>query len=125
MENPNGHGPEAHAHGHAHPRYILIYGTLLVLLVASILGPMVGIKAVILVSAFGIAAVKAAMVCAYFMHLKFEKRYVWWILLTCVLFLVVLFVGVAPDVMKGDGLNWTNPGLESPVPPPPPAEHGH
>jgi hypothetical protein len=28
--------------------------------------------------AFGIAAVKAAMVCAYFMHLKFEKRYVWW-----------------------------------------------
>ncbi len=106
----------AHEHSsHAHPRYILIYGSLLVLLLISIFGPMLGIKAVILITAFGIAVVKALMVCAYFMHLKFEKKYVWWILLMALAFLLVLFVGVAPDVMKKEGVNWTNPGLGQPA----------
>lgn len=100
---------------HAHPRYVLIYGTLMVLLLVSIFGPMLGGKAVILITAFGVAVVKALMVCAYFMHLKFERKYVWWILLMCVLFLGVLFFGLAPDVMKKEGVNWKNPGLGRPA----------
>lgn len=93
---------------HTHPSYIKIWAILTFLLVLSILGPMMGIKAVTLIAAFGIAVVKAAMVGAYFMHLNIEKRYVWYMLFTALLFLGLFFFGVSPDVMKPDGSNWVN-----------------
>ena len=94
---------------HSHPNYVRIWIILLVLLVISFLGPMVGIKALTLITAFGIGVVKAVMVAANFMHLNIEKKIVWYILLACLLFLLVLFAGVAPDVWKDKGLNWTHP----------------
>ena len=56
--------------------YVKIWALLLVLLVISILGPMLEIKILTLITAFGIAIVKALLVAAYFMHLNIEKRYV-------------------------------------------------
>ena len=109
--------------GHSHPSYFKIYIWLLILFVISVLGPEVadmmhleGATRLILVltTAFGIALVKAYMVCAYFMHLKFEKIYAPYILLTCVALLFVFFFGVATDVMKADGHNWSKP-YEEPV----------
>ncbi len=99
---------QTQAHEHAHPNYIKIWAILTFLLVLSILGPMLGIKYVTLIAAFGIALVKAAMVGAYFMHLNIEKRYVWYMLFTALLFLSLFFFGVSPDVMKPDGTNWVN-----------------
>ncbi|HAM72017.1 MAG TPA: caa(3)-type oxidase subunit IV [Verrucomicrobiales bacterium] len=100
---------------HSHPNYLLIWGILLALLVVSIIGPMVGNLTVLLITAFGIAVVKAVMVGAYFMHLNIERRYIWYLLLMCVLFLAVLFAGVAPDVMKKEGTNWQNVSGPAPV----------
>lgn len=96
-----GHG-EAHGSGY----YVKIYAILMVLFVISVLGPEVGILMVTLITAFGIAVVKATMVMAYFMHLNVEKKYIWGLLASALIFIVGLFVGVAPDVMMNHGTQW-------------------
>ena len=94
------------AGAHAHPNYVKIWVLLLVLLVVSIVGPELGIPWLTLLTAFGIALVKTYYVAAYFMHLNFEKKYVWFLLLISTVLLGVFFFGVAGDVMKADGQNW-------------------
>jgi len=96
----------AEHHDHAPGRYIKIWAILLVLLFVSIVGPTLGIKWLTLITAFGIALVKAGMVCAYFMHLNIEKKVAWYLLTATLLLLLVFFTGVAPDVMKPEGQNW-------------------
>lgn len=91
---------------HSHPDYFKIYYILVGLFIISVLGPTLGVPAITLITAFGIAIVKATMVAAYFMHLNIEKRYIWFILFIMLTFLAVLFAGVAPDVMKHQGTNW-------------------
>ena len=103
---------------HSHPNYVKIWGILLALLVVSVLGPLLGIKAVTLVAAFGIAIVKALMVAAHFMHLNIEKRIIWYLLIVVLLCLLVLFSGVAPDVMKKEGQNGRHPSASQPAPSP-------
>jgi len=109
--------------GHSHPNYKKIYIWLLILFVVSVAGPeaadIMGLEGgirlvVVLTTAFGIALVKAYMVCAYFMHLKFEKIYAPYILLSCLALLFIFFFGVATDIMKPDGKNWKKP-YEEPV----------
>lgn len=101
-------------HSHSTAHYFRIYFILLGLLVVSIVGPMMGGLTVLLVTAFGVAVVKATMVAAYFMHLNIEKKYIWYLLIMAVIFLLVLFYGVAPDVMHKSGVNWQH--LDVPAP---------
>jgi hypothetical protein len=69
---------------------------------------------VVLVAAFGVALVKAYLVAKNFMHVNVEKRWVPYLLVMCLLFIVILFAGVAPDVMKHGGLHWAkNPAGET------------
>ena len=93
---------------HAASHYVKIWLLLLVLLIISILGPMLEVKVLTLITAFGIAIVKALLVAAYFMHLNIEKRYVWYILLSMLLMVGLFFAGTAADIMKPDGSNWEN-----------------
>jgi caa(3)-type oxidase subunit IV len=97
----------------AHPDYVKIYLALIALFVVSMLGPLFGIPALTIVLAFSIAVVKAGLVAAYFMHLNIEKRYIWFILFVMLTFMVVLYAGVAPDVMKHGGQNWRHAGASS------------
>lgn len=103
----------------AHPNYFKIYLTLVILAAVSVLGPLLGVPALTLITAFGIATVKASMVAAYFMHLNIERRYIWFILFIMLAFLFVLFAGVAPDVWKHSGQNWRRvaetPAAHAPV----------
>ena len=101
--------------------YVKIWAVLLVLLVISILGPMLEIKILTLITAFGIAIVKALMVAAYFMHLNIEKRYVWYMLVMMLLIVGMFFAGTAADIMKPDGSNWVNSTAQE-LRTPPPAE---
>ncbi len=89
--------------------YIKIWAILLCLLVVSILGPFLGIKMVTLLTAFGIAFVKAYLVAKNFMHLNVEPRYAVYLLTTMLVFMLLFFAGVAPDVMKREGTNWVKP----------------
>jgi caa(3)-type oxidase subunit IV len=99
--------------------YVRIWAILLVLLVISVVGPMFGIRVVTLITAFGVAAYKAYLVAKNFMHLDIQKPIVHWALATAVVFMVLLFAGVAPDVMKDEGQFWAkdegfHPAIEEP-----------
>ncbi len=103
-----GHEAGAHAaHGDSH--YVKVYFTLLALLTVSIVGPMIGIKVVTLVTAFGIAIVKAYLVAKNFMHINLTPRFVVYLVTTTLVFMLLFFAGTAPDVMKSSGTNWEKP----------------
>lgn len=83
---------------HGHPNYLMVFIYLLVLLAISIvagyllpIGPAV---AVIFVA----AVIKAALVVANFMHLKYEPKMVWLGLGAFVFIVVALYLGVYPDI---------------------------
>ena len=95
-----------------HPNYVKIWAILVVLLGISVLGPMLGIQIVTLVAAFGIAVVKAYLVVKNFMHIGHAARYVTYLVVTCLVFMLLFFAGTAPDVMEADGSNWTKPGWQ-------------
>ena len=97
---------EEHTH---HPNYVKIWAILVGLLVVSVTGPMLEIQWLTLVTAFGIALVKAYLVIANFMHIGAAKRFVPYLIVVSLLFMFLLFAGVAPDVMKEDGENWVKP----------------
>ena len=96
--------------------YVKIWAILLCLLVVSIAGPFLGIKIVTLLTAFGIAFVKAYLVAKNFMHLDIEPRYVVYLLTTMLVFMLLLFAGAAPDVMKHEGRNWVKPAVHVEAP---------
>ena len=96
-------------HTHPHPNYVRIWAILVALLAVSIAGPFFGHPVVTLVTAFGVAVVKAYMVAKNFMHVNVQKRYVAYMLLTCLIFMALFFSAVAPDVMKAEGNNWHKP----------------
>lgn len=100
---------EEHEH-HEHPNYVKVWAILVGLLVVSVIGPMFEIKIVTLVTAFGIACVKAYMVAVNFMHINVAKRYVTYLVATCLVFMLLFFAGTAPDVMRAEGDNWVKPG---------------
>ena len=87
--------------------YVAIWGVLCALLCVSVLGPMLGVRFLTLITAFGIAIVKAYMVCRYFMHLSIEKKWVVYILGFMLALMLVFFGGVAPDVSREEGLRWS------------------
>jgi len=109
------HGHDA-GHGDAHHvNYKRIYLTLLGLLVVSVAGPFFGILWLTLLTAFGIALVKANLVIQNFMHLKWEKRIMKWVLATSLVLMFLMFAGVSSDVMNHEGRNWENVAAQAAV----------
>ncbi len=100
---------QAHAAGQPHGparNYVKIWGILVLLLVVSVVGPMAGLRWLTLMTAFGVALVKAYMVAKNFMHLDIEKPIVHWILFVALALMVLLYGALAPDVQKGIGQGW-------------------
>jgi len=104
------HSATEHAHDdHNHDaEYIRIWKWLCVLLVISVLGPEIGILWITLLTAFGIALVKAYMVCKHFMHVDMEKPYIHYLMIVSLMLMVLFFTATSPDVMKHEGMNWVN-----------------
>lgn len=115
---------------HSIKPYLKIYYWLLGLFLISFVGPFIadefmasddGIsyttfgQIFVLVTAFGIAFVKAYLVAAKFMHLDVEKPFVWYLLTTCLVFMVLFFAAVSPDIQNHSGDNWTNEGAKAAV----------
>ena len=101
---------------HDHSKhYLKIYWWLLGLFIVSCLGPEIGIKSVTLITAFGIAGVKAYLVIAYFMHLKGEKPFVIYFLTASVGLMFLFYFAVAPDVHNHEGRNWVNVSAKASV----------
>ncbi|MBX7115831.1 MAG: cytochrome C oxidase subunit IV family protein [Myxococcaceae bacterium] len=111
----------AGSHGDHSKHYIKIWAILLALLVVSVVGPIIGEKLehggtinhhmrliLTLITAFGIAIVKAFMVVKHFMHINLEKKYVTYMVTAMVGFMLVFFGGTAPDVLEHEGTHWEN-----------------
>jgi caa(3)-type oxidase subunit IV len=100
-----------------HHNYVRIWAWLVLLLVISVIGPFVGeatsLKWITLVTAFGIALVKAYLVVVNFMHLTVEKKFVTYFVVTALVFMLLFFAGAAPDVMKAEGSNWVKPAWQA------------
>jgi len=94
---------ESHAH---HTNYVKIWAILVGLLVVSVTGPMLGIRVVTLIAAFGIAFVKAYMVAKNFMHIDVEKPVIHWALGLALIIMVVMYAGIMPDVQRSSGQRW-------------------
>ena len=92
---------------------------MILLFMISFVGPFIGealhMKWLTLVTAFGIAVVKAYLVAANFMHLKVEKKFVTYLLLVALAFMFLFYAGVSPDVMKHRGRNWENVAAQDEV----------
>ncbi len=90
-----------HGQGHAHPEpnYVGIWGALAMLTAFEIGVTFFSNRPFVIASLIGFALAKAALVAAYFMHLKFEK----WVLVAIVLSPLILsaIMGLAlmPDAL--------------------------
>jgi len=113
-----------HADDHGQAFYVRIWAILLVLLILSVLGPILApymefgfFKAwmITMITAFGIAIVKAYLVAKNFMHLNIEKKYITYMLSAMLMFMLLFFAGTAPDVMKHKGQNWENVAAEAEI----------
>jgi caa(3)-type oxidase subunit IV len=107
---------------HGTSNYIKIWAILVVLLALSVLGPMLGIQAVTLITAFGIAVVKAYMVAKKFMHISEAPKFITYLMVTCLVFMLLFVAGSAPDVFKSEGDNWKKTASWQYMPPE--ADHG-
>ena len=113
-----------HGDTHSHPNYVKIWGILVVLLCISVAGPFLGHPVITLITAFGIAVVKAYLVAKNFMHITIEKRFIPYIILTMLVFMLLFFAGTSPDVMKKDGTQWEKPSWKVPAAHAPAAHEG-
>ena len=113
-EHPAAAGGPPAAH-HPHPNYVKIWAILCALLVVSVTGPFLGIKVVTMITAFGIAIVKAYLVATNFMHLNIEKKFVMYILGAMVTLMLLMFGGISPDVLKHEGARWNNDAAKAAV----------
>jgi caa(3)-type oxidase subunit IV len=105
-------GDAAHAdHGPAH--YIQVWFILVLLLIVSVAGPMLEIQWLTLVTAFGIACVKAYLVAKNFMHINLEQRFISYAVITVLVFMLLFFAGASPDVMKDEGSGWEKPAWKA------------
>ena len=95
--------------------YVKVYLVLLVLLAVSIIGPTFEILLVTLVTAFGVAVIKAWLVIKHFMHLTIERVVPKLFLAASVLLLALFWGGVAPDVQLHEGKLWENDAAKEAV----------
>jgi caa(3)-type oxidase subunit IV len=87
--------------------YVTIWIGILVLFIISItIAQLSDNRPLVLVTAFGIATAQAFLVAAYFMHLKSEQPYIWYIMLSMILALALLYAGTQVDVGEPSGRFW-------------------
>lgn len=79
--------------------YVAVWGTLIVLTLATVLASYVDLGVMNIVVALLIASVKASLVALYFMHLKQESPLVWGFALTPIVFLVLIVAGTLSDTL--------------------------
>ena len=98
-------GPHGHAVGivHHHVPYYKIFGLLVILTGVTVAVAFIEIRSEIgkVLLALAIASVKASAVALFFMHLKFEGKLIYLILIVPLLLCVLLVVALIPDIVYG------------------------
>ncbi|UCE03325.1 MAG: cytochrome C oxidase subunit IV family protein [Candidatus Latescibacterota bacterium] len=83
----------------AHPNYVGIWVILLALFGASVGAAYLGATRTATLLIFGIAITKALLVISYYMHLRFEPRWIVILMLGALACATVLFFGLIPDIV--------------------------
>jgi cytochrome c oxidase subunit 4 len=99
----------ANAHGHADNNrlYLIVWGALLFMTIVEVVLAYIQLAtAPMLITLMGLSLVKAGLIIAYFMHLKFEQGTLFWALVPMwVLVMVLLFV-FFPDSFRALNLRF-------------------
>lgn len=108
MTTSQSHAAEA---GHAHviplPVYFAVYGALIVLTVVTVGVSYANLGPAAIVVAMAVAIVKASLVVAYFMHLRYDTGFNALVFLVSLLFLVLFFSFTMIDVASRDNISKT------------------
>ncbi len=85
---------------HAEPNYWGVWAALAILTVIELMVARGSIPKVVMVfSLCALALAKAALVAAYFMHLKFERYALILVVLSPLILSAILYVGLVPDAL--------------------------
>lgn len=87
------------ASGGRHVNYVAIWGVLMAALGISLLLAYLEHAAIAAALIYAIAVVKAGLVAAYYMHLKFEPRFVIVSVAAGIICLFILFAGLLLDIV--------------------------
>ena len=102
-----GEPEERHGHTeampHHHVPYYAVFGVLVVLTVVTVAVAFIEIHSEIakVLLALAIASIKASAVAFFFMHLKFEGKLIYLILIVPLLLCILLVVALIPDIVYG------------------------
>ena len=83
-----------------HVNYVRVWGVLIAALVVSLLLALAHQQAIAAALIFAIAIVKALIVAGYYMHLKFEPRYIVITAVAGIVTLSILFFGLFYDIVQ-------------------------
>lgn len=127
---------ECHEHISPKSLYWKVFGALMVLTVLTVLVSYANLGPASLPVAMFVAVIKATLVCAYFMHLKYDDRYHVFVFLSTLIFVGIFFMFTLFDLNSRAKLseeqgtffrtNYDEPPPKKPELPPgvEPAEHG-
>lgn len=98
--------PVEPVHGHSVPEphhavnYLAVFVILVILTVVTVVVALVDLKSEVarILLALTIASVKASAVVLYFMHVKFEGKLIYLILLVPITFSIMLVIALLPDI---------------------------
>ena len=97
--------------GHGHviplPIYFAVYGALVVLTVVTVGVSYAGLGPAAIYVAMAVAIVKASLVAAYFMHLRYDTGFNALVFLASLLFLVLFFSFTMIDIASRDNITKT------------------
>ena len=113
IDNGHGHGT---ATPHHHVPYFLIFGLLVVLTIVTVAVAFIEIRSEIakVLLALFIASIKATAVALFFMHLKFEGKLIYLILIVPLLLCVLLVVALIPDIVYATPFDRMTPAPGTP-----------
>ncbi len=97
-----------HAESHPHTNYFLVFGALCVFTAISVIFDVIELsKGLTVAAVMAVAVMKALCVMLFFMHLKFEGRWKYVLLLPTCILAVGLPLALAPDI----GLHYYTPDV--------------
>jgi caa(3)-type oxidase subunit IV len=81
--------------------YAVLWGGLLGVVVVEVLLTYAGLRPLALtISLLALALIEASVALLYFMHLKYERRILFWSLIPALVFVLVLFDHLWPDAFR-------------------------
>jgi len=92
---------------HHHVNYVAVFLSLVVLTVITVAVYFVHLESELakVLLALAIASIKASLVVLFFMHMKFEGKLIYTILIVPLILCVLLVVALIPDILRGPLFN--------------------